>query len=46
MSEEIQLRAMCLDFAVKAMNGAGEWDDQGIVKLAQEFYDFVKGEAK
>lgn len=44
MNEEIQLRAMCLDFAIKAMDGVvDDWDDKSIVILAQQFYEFLKG---
>ena len=45
MNEEIQLRAMSVDFAVKAL--ANEAVDAGtLVSLAQQIYAFLKGEAK
>lgn len=47
MNEEIQMRVMCLDFAIKAMDGVFEdWDDKRIVVLAQQFYEFLRGETK
>ena len=45
MNEEIQLRAMSVDFAVKALRDTPT-EDGDVVKLAQEIYNFIKGEAK
>ena len=49
-ANDIQLRAMTLDLAIKAHNeGAIEWvepdagDADGVVKTAQKFYDYLTG---
>jgi hypothetical protein len=42
MSEETQLRAMAVDFAVKAL-GDRAINDGDIVKLAKEIFEFIKG---
>ena len=45
MSEDIQLRLMSVELAVKALRDTAVEDGE-IVTLAKEIFEFVKGETK